>query len=431
MQTSRLSDRQLTGYSRSAWIAPIIGLLFVASSGMMLPGCSKTYTEEEIQALAPEIHAAAIVIDTHDDAPGGHVGEPEWSAAEYHDQETYGDDAGQWDIPRMIEGGMDATFQVVYTSQRALTPEGFEAAYERAIALFDWCHEAAGSHPDAELALTAADIRRLHENGKRAILIGVENGYPVADQLGRVTEFYDRGARYMTLSHSGDNQICASSSGRDREDYGLTDFGRQVVTEMNRLGMIIDVSHISDQAFFDVVEMSTAPVVATHSGCRALCEQGRNMTDEMLLALKENGGVIQLVLVPSFLRDSPPNPEQEAAEAALAEEFGDRESLTAEQRQQYRSRSREIRRQYPDPPVTIDDYLKHFEHAVALIGIDHVGFGSDFDGGGRIEGVGDATELPNLTVELMRRGYSRKEIEKFWGGNFLRAMEAVERAAGK
>ena len=393
--------------------------------------CSRQLTEEQIQQVAPRIHEEAWVVDTHVDAPGSHLRDQTWLAGDRHASGERG--SGQWDIPRMIEGGEDAIWLVVYVGQGELTPEAYENAYQRALPQFDWCRRMADTSPLAEIALSSTDAVRLHEAGRRALFIGVENGYPIGLDLGKVKEFYDRGMRYMTLSHNGDNQICASTNPRDREreDFGLTDFGKQVVAELNRLGVIIDVSHISDQSFFDLVEVSQAPVVASHSGVRALGENSRDMTDEMLLALKKNGGVIQIVALGSFLRPTPEIPGRDEALQALREEFGDRRQMSPERSQEYGTRMNEIRDKYPIPPVTIEDFMKHLDYAVALIGIDHVGFGSDFDGGGGVPGIDDVSALPNITVEMLRRGYSEKEIKKFWGGNFLRVMKKVERVAGK
>jgi len=332
----------------------------------------------------------------------------------------------------MIEGGADAVFLAVYMGQGPLTPEGFTNVHERALGVFDWIHTAADASPNAEYASTVADAERLHREGKRAIFIGVENGYSIGTDINNVEKFFNLGMRYMTLSHSGDNQICASSSGpSDREDFGLTDFGRQVVTEMNRLGIMIDCSHISDKTFFEVVALSNAPVIATHSSCDGIHEHGRNFSDEMLLALKENGGTIQLIPLGSFIRQTPENPELDSAMAELQEEFGERRNLSGERLNEYIQSRNEIRRQFPTPPATIDDFIKHIDYAVNLIGIDHVGFGSDFDGGGGVENLEDISMLPNLTVELLRRGYSEQDLKKFWGGNFMRVMREVEAAAGK
>jgi len=392
--------------------------------------CGGQMTEEQIQAKAPEIHARAWVADTHLDSPGSHARNPEWIAEERHALGEQG--AGLWDIPRMTEGGADAVFLAVFVGQRQLSEESFAQAHTRAIELFDWIHAMTDVSPNAELALTVADAERLHREGTRAIFIGVENGFPLGLDIANVEDFYNRGTRYITLSHSGDNQICASSGGpQDREDFGLTEYGIEVVKEMNRLGIMIDCSHVSDQTFFDVVELSTAPVIATHSGVDHFNDIGRNFSDEMLLKLKENNGTIQLIPLAGFIRETPPNPERDAAMAALDEEFGARRELPVERQREYYARRREIGQQFPTPPATMDDYVRHIDYVVDLIGIDHVGFGSDYDGGGGIPGLEDISKLPNLTVELMRRGYSSRDIEKFWGGNLLRVLRDVERAAGR
>ncbi len=408
----------------------VVGIGLIAACGARLAEDSAVFGEWEeapdIMARAMAVHDAAWVADTHLDSPL-RSRDPEWNPDERHDSSERS--GGRWDIPRMIEGGADAVFLAVYQGQGPLTEEGYANVHARAIALFDWIHRIADASPNAELALTSADAERLHRMGKRAIFIGVENGYPIGTDLRNVEDFYNRGMRYMTLSHSGDNQICASSSGPgDREDFGLTDFGRQVVREMNRLGIMIDCSHISDQTFFDVIEMTTAPVIASHSGVDGINEHGRNFSDEMLLKLKENGGSIQLIPLGSFIRG---NPERERAMEKLQGEFGDRSNLSQERMAEYRQEMNAIRQKYPTPPATIADYIKHIDYVVNMIGIDHVGFGSDFDGGGGVEGIYDISQLPNLTVELIRSGYSDEDIKKFWGGNLLRVLKAVEAAAGR
>lgn len=393
-----------------------------------LVACSAGMTEEQIQAEAARIHDEAWTADTHIDAPYSHAGS-EWNARDRH---TYGDeDAGQWDLPRMREGELDAAFMVVYVGQGPLTPEGYRSAYERAVQLFDWSYAVAEADPDAEIALTVADARRIHQSGRRALFLGVENGYPMGTDIAYVSEFYDRGMRYLTLAHSSDNEIAASSgtSSDEREDYGLTDYGRQVVRELNRLGVMVDVSHVSDKTFYDVLEMTDVPVVLTHSACRALASHSRNITDDMLRRLAENGGVIQLVALDSFLKDPEPNSDRDREIQALNEEFGDISGMSGDRFAEYRSRRNEIRQKYPGSPATLEDFMQHIDHAVAVAGIDQVGFGSDFDGGGGIEGLEDVTKLPDVTVEMLRRGYSEEDIKKFWGGNLLRVMGAVEAAA--
>jgi membrane dipeptidase len=409
-------------------------LLLSACAALLLPvamgaGTRPDGEQDDLLHRAARIHHEAWIVDTHIDSPAREVDGRPWMATDRH---TYGEQgAGQWDLPRMAEGGMDAVFLSVFTSQRELTDEGFAAAYERANALFDQFEGYAASSPDAEMATTVADAHRLHAAGKRALFMGMENGYPIARDLSRVKEFYDRGIRYITLAHTSDNQIAASSTQRgDREDYGLTDFGRQVVREMHRLGIMVDVSHVSDKTFYDVLAMSDIPVVLSHSSCRALCDSPRDITDDMLRVLARNGGVIQLVTFRSYVKSLPRDEARQAAMAALRQEFGNPRQLTGEQRTGYQARLAEVNRMHPPRQVTVNDFLEHFEHAVAVAGIDHVGFSSDFNGGGILDGFEDVTALPKITIELLRRGYSGEDIKKFWGGNLLRVMQAVEDAAG-
>jgi membrane dipeptidase len=406
-----------------------LGILSAVLIAATLAACSGGMTEEQLQSEAARIHDEAWTADTHIDAPYSHAGS-DWSASDRH---SYGsDDAGQWDIPRMRDGGLDAAFMVVYVGQGPLTPEGYQSAYERAVQLFDWSHAVAEADPDAEIALTVADARRIHQAGKRALFMGVENGYPMGTEIARVGEFYDRGMRYVTLAHSSDNEIAASSgtSSEAREDFGLTAYGRQVVRELNRLGVMVDVSHVSDKSFYDVLEMTDVPVVLSHSACRALCSHSRNITDDMLRRLAENGGVIQLVALDSFVKDPEPNSDRDREIQALNEEFGDISGMSGDRFAEFRSRRSEILGKYPGSPAILEDFMKHIDHAVAVAGIDHVGFGSDFDGGGGIVGLEDVTKLPDVTIEMVRRGYSEQDIKKFWGGNLLRVMAAVEAAAG-
>jgi membrane dipeptidase len=289
-----------------------------------------------------------------------------------------------------------------------------------------------------EIAHTADDVERIVASGKLVACIGVENGFPIGKDLGLLKDFYDRGARYMTLTHNGHNDIADSANPREdlgdgiSEHGGVSAFGEQVIAEMNRLGIMIDVSHISKQAMLESASLSRAPIIASHSSMRALTDVPRNMDDEQLLALKENGGVIQVVAVGSFVKDEPL--EKREAIAALREEMGitgyrAMRTLTDEQRAEYRRRRDEIGRQWPS--ATLQDFVDHIDYAVDLIGIDHVGISSDFDGGGGVVGWSDASESPNVTLELVRRGYSEEEIRKLWGSNLLRVWREVERVAAE
>jgi microsomal dipeptidase-like Zn-dependent dipeptidase len=289
------------------------------------------------------------------------------------------------------------------------------------------------------LVTSPVDVAKTAATGKRAVMIGIENGYPVGTDLSLIRKFYDLGARYITLSHSGHNQICDSSGPEQPLHGGLSEFGRQVVAEMNRVGMMIDVSHISEKSFWDVLRTSKAPVFASHSGCAALNPHDRNLTDQQLRALARTGGVVQIVALGSFLKED--SPERRQALANLREELGfqrsrrqDRQAMSAEQRQQfekligvYQERMKEIDARYPTADLGV--FVDHIDHAVKIAGIEHVGIGTDFDGGGGIRGFSDHSEALNVTVELLRRGYSAAQVRKIWGENLLRLWTEVERAA--
>jgi len=255
----------------------------------------------------------------------------------------------------------------------------------------------------------------------------MENGYPVGTDLSLLQGFYEMGARYITLCHTRNNDICDSSTDNKGPEFdGLSDFGVKVVEEMNRLGMMIDLSHASDETFYDVIEFSKAPVIASHSNAKALQNVHRNMDDDMIRKLAENGGVIQVCLVNSYLAELDPNPQRDSAMTALRVKYRGFDDLSEEERTAARREWQGINDKYPPNLATLADVADHIDHIVKIAGIDHVGFGSDFDGGGGVDGLYDVSDLPNLTQELLRRGYSEDDIRKFWGGNFLRVMKAVE-----
>lgn len=403
--------------------------LFVLIIAALCFSCDKKMTEEELIATAKEIHKRVITIDTHDDIPFNF-------ATEEVDPGVRGD--RQVDIPKMQEGGLDVGFFIVYVGQTERTAENYTKARADAMTKFDAIHRMCEEmHADKiELAHTADEAVRIHKSGKLVACIGIENGYVLGKDLSLLKKYHELGARYITLSHNGHNDICDSANPRERlgdsetEHNGVSEFGEQVIAEMNRLGIMVDVSHISKKSMLDAVKLSKAPVIASHSGCRALCDVSRNLDDEQLLALKQNGGVIQMVALGSFVKKAPP--EKEAATQALRDEMGISTSgfsaLTDEERAEYRRRRNEINEKWP---VTVKDFVDHIDHAVKLIGIDHVGISSDFDGGGGIQGWNDASETLNVTIELVRRGYSEEEIAKLWGGNTLRVWREVERMAAE
>ncbi len=365
------------------------------------------------------IHESVLTVDTHVDTPFM-FRRADWNIGEYHSP-----DVNRVDFPRMKEGGLDAIFFAVYIGQGPRTSEGNEKARQQALQLFDQIRKAVADHPEqAELALTPADAYEIEKKGKRAVYIGVENGYPIGKDISHIEKFYDLGARYITLCHSRNNDICDSSTDTP-EHNGLSKFGEKVVKEMNRLGIMIDVSHISDDSFYDVIEISQAPVIASHSCARAVCNSPRNFDDDMLKKLAENNGVIQVCMVPDFVKEMESNPLRREAINKLREKYSNFSELSKEVREKARQEWSKINKEYPPNLPTIDDFVDHIDHIVKVIGADHVGIGSDFDGGGQLKDCQDVSDYGKITQKLLERNYSKKEIEKIWGGNFMRVFRDV------
>jgi membrane dipeptidase len=384
-------------------------------------------TEEEVLAHAAELHESLLTIDTHVDIS------EDFATAE-EDPGVRGD--RKVDLPKMREGGVDVVFFAVYVGQNERTPEHYEQVKADAMVKFTAIHRMAEDmYPDQiEIPYSADDIERIDAAGKLVAVVSIENGYAIGQDISLVETYFDLGARAMTLTHGGHNDIGDSSTPRDfdqeEEQYGgLSEFGREVVAEMNRLGMIIDISHVSKNTMLQVVQHSESPIIASHSGARALADHPRNLDDEQLLALRDNGGVIHLVALDGFLKVQP---EKDAAEDALREEMGVTghgvcQNVSDERRAECEQRMAQLDVRWP--PANLQTYVDHIDHVVQLIGVDHVGIGTDFDGGGGIEGFNDASEAPNVTAELVRRGYSDEDIAKIWGGNLMRVLRDNERVA--
>ncbi len=395
-----------------------------------LTGFSSCRNKEERQVRkAAKIHESVLTLDSHTDTPL-RLRRTNWDIGVRNDARQGG---GKIDLPRMKEGSLDAAFFAVFLGQGPRNEEAFEIARNRALAIFENVKNTVAQYSEmAEIALTPDDAYRLKKEGKRAIYIGLENGYPIGTDLSYLQAYYDLGARYITLSHTRNNDICDSSTDpAGYEHGGLSKFGHVVVKEMNRLGMMIDVSHISDEAFFDVIRLSTAPVIASHSNARAICDNPRNLSDEMLMALAENGGVIQVSLLSSYVAPIVPNPARDSAQNALRIKYRNFENLTDEESTNATKEWYAIDEKYPMQLATVSQMVDHIDHIVKVAGIHHVGIGTDFDGGGALTDCFDVTEIGNITLELIRRGYSKKEIEKIWGGNFMRVFRQVEKLAGK
>jgi membrane dipeptidase len=448
----------------------IFGAITASSAGLFLLIAAATSPAQSndaaLIAKAKSIHDRVIKLDTHNDI------EPANFTADCNYKMRL---TTQVNLPKMVEGGMDVSFMIVYVAQGPLTQAGYDDAYRQAIAKFDAIHRLTEKiAPDnIGLALTPADVLALHKKNLRIAVIGVENAYPLGTDLKRMKEFYDRGGRYLSLAHNGNSQFADSNTGETQGylyNNGLSPLGRQAIAEMNRLGIMVDLSHPSKGANMEAMRLSQAPVIASHTGVRALANVSRNMDDEQLLALKKNGGVIQVVGLAAFLKPDPK--ERTDALAKLRDEFGTappaegrggrganaprpcpvetataaavkaapaREpanpavaALSPERRAAYDKRLAEINAKWPPAArANVKDLVNHIDYAVKLIGIDHVGISSDFDGGGGIDGWNSATEAFNVTLELVRRGYTEEQIGKLWSGNLLRVWGEVDRVAQK
>jgi len=419
--------------------APALTLVALVACSAGAPADEEMSLEERARG----IHERVIAHDTHVDI----------SARNFSPETNYTQNipGTQVDLPTMEEGGLDVAWLIVYTGQGLLTDEGYASAYANADEKFEAIHRLVTEiAPDRiGLATTAAEVEALQAEGKKVAMIGIENAYPVGTDLSRIQEFFDRGGRYMSLSHNGHSQFADSNTGeRDGEwlhgdgvTTGLSELGRQALAEMNRVGIMVDVSHPSKGAFMEMAALSQAPLMASHSSSRAMNDHSRNLDDEQLRLLAESGGVVQTVAFQSYL-----NAEKNSAHSAalrelraeIAEEMGfepmsrgEQQLMTPEAFEAYL----EEQRMYDEavdarasevfdtaPPVDVADFVDHIDYMVDLIGIDHVGISSDFDGGGGVYGWDDASETFNVTLELVRRGYTEEEIAKLWGGNLMRVL---------
>ncbi len=405
-----------------------LGMMFLFACTPQTPPESAKETPEpqlSLEDRARQIHDNIIVLDTHIDIP------PEF-ATEAVDPGELG--PFQVDLPKMEQGGLNTGFFIVYVGQTARTEQNYAQAKEEAMTKFNGIRRMTNElYPDRiELAHSVADVRRIRKAGKLAALIGIENGYVIGKDLSLLKTYYDLGGRYITLAHVGHNDIADSSSANpdngdeEAEHNGVSEFGREVIAEMNRLGIMVDVSHISKQSMLDAARLSKAPVIASHSSVKSLMDVSRNMDDEELLALKENGGVVQITAVDFFVKQHPP--EKDALYVAYYDEVSKDPSLSPKEVvEKVSQRVTELDKKWPK--ATVSEFVDHIDYAVKLIGIDHVGISSDFDGGGGIAGWDDASETFNVTLELVRRDYSEEDIAKLWGENLVRVLSEVEQVA--
>ncbi|MGH7494674.1 MAG: dipeptidase [bacterium] len=376
------------------------------------------------------VHERTLTVDTHIDWPSRQFRSPGFVPGERHKPKQR--QSGQWDLVRMKEGGLDAVFMSIFTAQGPRNEEGHQKAKEHALKLIALTGKLVADYPDqAELARTADEVERIVGSGKRVILMGMENGYPIGEDHKNVEMFYNLGVRYITLTHSRNNELGDSSTDPTQEWGGLSPLGEQVVHEMNRLGIMVDISHVHDDTFWDVMKIVQAPVIASHSSSWTMNEHQRNMKDDMLKEVAKNNGVVQVCLLGEFIKKMPPNPQREEAMKPLQElrlKWRNAELSEEEEAKMWRMFS-EIDEKFPANRPTLKDAVDHVDHMVKVMGIAHVGIGSDFDGGGGLVDIDEVSLMPNITKELLRRGYSEEDIRKIWGGNLLRVMRTVEKTA--
>jgi membrane dipeptidase len=370
------------------------------------------------------IHDDVLTVDTHIDTPLN-IFENGIDLGVRH--MTGLPKSGDLDFPRMKQGGLDAAFFAVFIRQDTLSDNGYAAALQKADRILQTSREEIERHSDmAEIALSPEDAFKIEKRGRRAVFFGLENGYPVGTNLANLRHFADRGILYVTLCHVRNNQICdASTDRRGLKWNGLSPFGREVVFECNRLGMAVDVSHVSDSTFYQVLRLTRKPVMASHSCCRALCDDPRNLSDDMLRAIARNDGTVQINLCSFYLIATKPSPRRKAALDSLTQIYGEWSSIAdPEKLKIYQSARGKIDSLYPGVRATVSNLADHIDHAVRVAGVDHVGLGSDFDGGAGLKDLRDVSEMPKITEELVRRGYSREAIRKIWGGNIMRVLRA-------
>lgn len=424
-------------------------LLFLLTMTVLLTSCDekkKIMTDAELQGKAMAIHKNVITLDTHCDI----------NVKNFTDSLNYTQELDtQITLPKMKAGGLDVAWFIVYTGQDSLNETGFAKAYDNAISKFEAIHRLVDSIAPNEIALAtnSKEVKRITDEGKLVAMIGIENGYPVGMDLSNVKKFYDMGARYMSLSHNGHSQLCDSNTGEEDNVWlhnGLSDLGKQVVAEMNRVGMMIDVSHPSKESMRQMIELTEAPIIASHSSARALCNHSRNLDDEQLQWMKENGGVVQTVAFSSYLNTEKHNAFN-ASQMKILKDVGNEMGITILERDSVRQLSNDDRNIYYEnymkvraqakpqidsllatgDPVNVSDFVNHIDYLVEKMGIKHVGISSDFDGGGGIAGWKDASETFNVTLELVKRGYTEEQIAMLWSGNLLRVLDEVEAVAEK
>jgi len=388
-------------------------MIFLVGLNMLWLSCqqspSENNTDAQLIQKAQKIHLKTTTLDTHDDI----------NVKNFTDSINYSQDTDtQVNLPKMESGALDVAWFIVYTGQGDLNEEGYKKAADNAQAKFDAIHRLVKEYAPNKigLATSSKDVDSLNRLGKKVAMIGVENAYPLGEDLNEVKRYFDQGARYMSLAHNGHNQFSDSNTGEfdnTAKHNGISELGKKVIDSMNYYGIMVDISHPSKEAIRQTIARSKAPIIASHSGARALSDHPRNLDDEQLQWVKESGGVVQAVALANFVNKE--KHTQYRAAIKTLEDASDESALA------------QIKKAHP--PVNVADFVDHIDYIKNKIGIDHVGISSDFDGGGGIEGWEDASKTFNVTLEMVKRGYTEEEIAKIWSGNLLRVLDETSEVA--
>jgi membrane dipeptidase len=405
-----------------------MGAVSALALSACLAACTTTSAlPEGVSSEAMAIHNRLLTLDTHLDTPAFFDSPRGYDITERHDVERDGTNV---DYPRMVEGGLDGGFWVIYMGQGPLTPQGYASIRDTALIRAMSIHKMVAAHPDKfELALTAADAARINAAGKKIVYISIENSYELGTDITLMDTFYKLGVRMIGPVHNGNNQLADSTNPGASPPVswgGLSPMGRDFVKRANELGMVIDGSHSSDVAIDQMIDLSATPIILSHHGADALNEHPRNLPDSILRKLAAKGGVIHMNALGSFIKPLPQTPERTAALTALRQKWGQTNTLVGDRYEQYLDELNELDRKFPENRATFEDYMQQVLYTIRLLGVDHVGFGADWDGGGGLDGFRDITALPKVTARLLAEGYSEAEIEKMWSGNVLRLLKAAE-----
>lgn len=402
-------------------------LTLTLATTALLSACTTVAAPHGVSPEAWAIHQRLMTLDTHLDTPAFFDTVRGYDIMERHDVER---DGSQVDYPRMVEGGLDGGFWVIYMGQGPLTPEGYrnvrDAALLRALAI----HKMVAANPDEfEIALTAADAARINASGKKIVYMSIENSYELGEDLSLLDTFYKLGVRMAGPVHNGSNQLADSTNPGPNPPVswgGLSPMGKDYVRRANQLGIILDGSHASDAAIEQMIDLSATPIILSHHGADHLNEHPRNAPDALLKKLAARGGVIHMNALGSFIKTLPQTKERTDAMAALRTKWGNPNTLESARYEEYLDEMVALNKQFPENRATFEDYMQQVLYTIKLVGVDHVGFGADWDGGGGLDGFRDITALPKITERLLAEGYTEADLAKMWGGNVVRLLKAAE-----